>query len=232
MSSFVLLPGAWLVGGVYESVVNALKTRGHQAAAVTFPGLADELEQTPDLETWIRFVTDAITATPSQDIVLVGHSFSGIIAGAVADRLGDLVARLIYLDANLPVDGESFVDSWSESGQEWLANQIAATPGLRWPPDLGQDETQLEDTQQMVLLSHAYPMPAPPLYQRSVLSDRADQEVSTTYILCTKGRPVLPEDVDDRVKRSGWDLRHLDSAHWPMVSHPNELATMLHEISG
>jgi pimeloyl-ACP methyl ester carboxylesterase len=190
------------------------------------------MEQTPDLETWIRFVIDAITATPSRHVVLVGHSFSGIIAGAVADRLGDHVARLIYLDANLPVDGESFADSWSESGQEWLANQIAATPNRRWPPDLEQDETHLEDTQQMILLSQAYPMPAPPLYQRSVLSDRADQEVSTTYILCTKGRPELPADVHDRAQRSGWDLRHLDSAHWPMVSHPSELATMLHEISG
>jgi pimeloyl-ACP methyl ester carboxylesterase len=193
--------------------------------------LINDIEPSPDLDTWISFVVDAVKAAPSNDVVLVAHSFSGLVAGPAIERLDGHVGRLIYLDANLPVDGESFADSWSEGGQEWLANQIAATPNRRWPPDLDQEETQLIDAEQEILLHQSHPMPAEPLYQRLEISDDADQQVPTTYVLCTRMRPELPLNVHARAKRSNWDVRYLDTAHWPMVSHPNELASVVDAIS-
>lgn len=228
---FVLLPGAWLEGRVFAPVVDGLRARGHQATAVTFPGLVDRAMGEPDLETWINAAADIVSDRATEHVVLVGHSFAGIVAGAVADRIPHLVGQLIYLDANLPVDGESFAESWTELGQQWLADQIAHEPDRRLPPDLDPVETQLNDAQQEILLRHAFAMPAAPLYQRSVLSLDADRKVATTYILCTGSRPDLPAAVADRLDRSDWTLRRLAGGHWPMVSHPDKLVALLDDIA-
>ena len=231
MAHIVLLPGAWLEGAVFGAVVAGLRDREHQATAVTFPGLADNLTDGPDLESWIATVVQRVNEGAAGEIVLVGHSFSGLIAGAVADRVPARIGHLVYLDANLPVDGESFTESWSESGQQWLADQIELSADGCWPPDLDQSETRLNDVDQQVLLGHAFPMPAAVPFQRSVLSSDADLRVPTTYVLCTQSRTDLPPAVADRLERSNWDLRHLDTGHWPMVSNPDQLAALLDDIA-
>jgi pimeloyl-ACP methyl ester carboxylesterase len=231
MALFVLLPGAWLDGAVYGPVMSGLQARGHAAAAVTLPGLVDRLPEQPDLERWVATVVGTVTDQGPDGVFLVGHSFSGLVAGAVADRVPDRVDHLIYLDANVPVDGESFADSWSQSGRQWLATQISDNRDRLWPPDLDQSETGLDDVDQRTLLSHAFPMPSPPLYQRSDLSRNADEKVTTSYILCTQNRTELPATVAERVERSNWHLHRLDAGHWPMVSEPSGLVDVLHDIA-
>jgi pimeloyl-ACP methyl ester carboxylesterase len=231
MAKFVLVPGAWLDGAVYGPVVSGLQARGHTAAAVTLPGLVDRLPKQPDLERWVATVARTVTDQGPDGVFLVGHSFSGLVAGAVADRVPDRVDHLIYLDANVPVDGETFADSWSQSGRQWLATQISDNSDRLWPPDLDQSETGLDDVDQRTLLSHAFPMPSQPLYQRSVLSRDADGKVATSYILCTQSRAELPATIAERLRESNWNLRQLDAGHWPMVSDPNRLVDLLHDIA-
>jgi pimeloyl-ACP methyl ester carboxylesterase len=211
--------------------MSGLQARGHGTAAVTLPGLVDKLPEQPDLERWVATVVGTVNDQGPDGVFLVGHSFAGLVAGAVADRVPDRVDHLIYLDANVPVDGESFADSWSPSGQEWLANQISNNSERLWPPDLDQSETGLDDVDQQSLLSHAFPMPSQPLYQRSTLSRGADKKVATSYILCTQDRAELPATVAERVERSDWYLHRLDAGHWPMVSNPNGLVDVLHDIA-
>ena len=236
MAHFVLIPGAWLSGSVFGPVAEALRALGHQCTSVTPPGLIDHPTTEPDLESWIAHVVNIIDdvtsiAVESSDVILVGHSFSGIVAGSVADRQPERLQRLIYLDANLPVDGESFAASWTTSGQQWLADQIASNAEGRWIPDLDPSETLLSAGDQVTLLQHASSMPAAPLYQPAALSSEGDTKVPTTYIFCTGSRPEVPTALSERAQNSDWDLRMLGTGHWPMVSHPGALGALLDDIA-
>ncbi|MGZ4653932.1 alpha/beta fold hydrolase, partial [Oryzihumus sp.] len=66
-----------------------------------------------------------------RDVVLVGHSYAGLVAGIVADRAPDRVAHTVFLDANVPIDGASMVDGWSAAGQGVaLAVEVALAWGV------------------------------------------------------------------------------------------------------
>jgi pimeloyl-ACP methyl ester carboxylesterase len=104
MTDFVLVPGAWHGGWWYDPVVEALTTLGHRARAVTLAGLADAAEEhLVTLETHI----DQVAALITEPVVLVGHSYGGMVVTAVADRLPHLVQAMVMLDADVPDDGDS-----------------------------------------------------------------------------------------------------------------------------
>ncbi|MEV6488325.1 alpha/beta fold hydrolase [Actinoplanes sp. NPDC051633] len=111
MSRFVLVPGAWHGGWWYEPVVDALSADGHQAVAVTPAGLGPDDDLTKDvvnLDTHVAQVAAEVLAGDGP-ATLVGHSYGGMVITAVADRMPERIRALVYLDADVPRDGES---SW------------------------------------------------------------------------------------------------------------------------
>jgi pimeloyl-ACP methyl ester carboxylesterase len=118
MTEFVLVPGAWHGGWWYAPVVEALAAKGHQAHAVTLAGLADDepANRPVTLDTHIDQLATLVTrVADAGPVVLVGHSYGGMVVTAVADRFPDLVRAIVQLDADVPDDGES---SWSLAPQE------------------------------------------------------------------------------------------------------------------
>lgn len=113
MTDFVLVPGAWHGGWWYSPVVEALEGKGHRAHAVTLAGLADDDSETAPvtLDTHIDQLSTLVARVAEVGpVVLVGHSYGGMVVTAVADRLPDRVRAIVMLDADVPDDGES---SWS-----------------------------------------------------------------------------------------------------------------------
>ena len=144
MSTYVLVPGAWLGGFAWERVVPALLDAGHDVRPVTLPGLGNRADEAAEREIGLQdHVDDLVRLVEGQDLtdaVLVGHSYAGIPTSLAALALGDRVRRLVLVDANVPEAGRPFV---SEGYAARLQEALDAHGGM-WPP-LGHDDLQDQD---------------------------------------------------------------------------------------
>ena len=116
MAVFVLVPGAFSGGRTWSRVTRLLRGEGHTVFAPSLTGLGDRVHLAGpqvDLSTQIRDVAGLIEYEDLQNVVLAGHSYGGIVIAGVADVMPERIAQLVFVDALLPADGESF---WSMSG--------------------------------------------------------------------------------------------------------------------
>lgn len=220
MATFVLVPGAWLGGWVWEPVVAELRALGHDAVPLTLTGL-DGTPGDIGLGTHIDDVLGVLKAYPGS--VLVGHSYAGVVVGPAADRAGDLVRHTVYVDANLPYDGEALTSPWSPRGREFVAELIADNGG-RWPaPDAGDFAGHgLTDAQIAGMAARVVDHPGRTIFDPVSLSRPA----SGTYIASLLPNGVSAE-VTGLIGRPGWIVETVDTGHWPMVSTPRGLAALL-----
>ncbi|HUA76538.1 MAG TPA: alpha/beta hydrolase [Acetobacteraceae bacterium] len=106
MASFILIPGGWQGGWVYQKVTDMLTAHGHNAVPVTLSGLGDAPAPTANLETHIGEVVDAVKSR-RDDVVLVGHSYAGMVVSGAADAAPSRIRALVYVDAYVPESGDS-----------------------------------------------------------------------------------------------------------------------------
>jgi pimeloyl-ACP methyl ester carboxylesterase len=110
MSTFVLVHGAWHTGTELEPVAAALRAAGHAALTPTIRGNRPGDPRTVGLAEAIDSIVDDVVQKDLTDIILVGHSYGGMIITGVADRLPDRIRRLVYWNAFVPNHGESLND--------------------------------------------------------------------------------------------------------------------------
>ena len=113
MTTYVLVHGAWHGGWCWRRVVRDLMALGSEVYAPTLTGLGERAHLASlevGLETHIRDVLGVLEAEDLADVVLVAHSYAGIVCSAVADRASKRIARLVYLDAVVPQDGQCLYD--------------------------------------------------------------------------------------------------------------------------
>jgi pimeloyl-ACP methyl ester carboxylesterase len=112
VANFVLVHGAWHGGWCYRDTAAALRKAGHTVHAPTHTGLGQRAHlsaQSITLETHIRDVAGCIEAEELDDVVLVGHSYGGMVITGVADRLAARIKALVYLDAFVPEHEDSLI---------------------------------------------------------------------------------------------------------------------------
>ena len=110
MTTYVLVHGAWGGNHSWRDFAPLLWARGHEAFAPSLTGLGERTHlgrPETDLSTHIQDVVGCIEYQDLHDIVLVGHSYGGMVITGVADRVPDRIRHLVYSDAFLPRDGES-----------------------------------------------------------------------------------------------------------------------------
>ncbi|HEU0072960.1 MAG TPA: alpha/beta hydrolase [Dehalococcoidia bacterium] len=121
MTTFVLVHGAW--GGSYgwRGFANLLRKDGHEVYTPSLTGLGERSHLGgPDvnLTTHITDVENVFRYEGLSDVVLVGHSYGGMVVTGLADRIPELISHLVYSDAFLPRDGESCFDLGGAGGKE------------------------------------------------------------------------------------------------------------------
>ena len=111
--TFLVCHGAWSAGWAWKKMHPLMAAAGHRLVTPTYTGLGERAHlanPSIDLETHIQDILNVIKYEDLRDIVLVGHSYGGMVATGVADRARDRVTRLIYIDAFVPEDGQSLLD--------------------------------------------------------------------------------------------------------------------------
>jgi pimeloyl-ACP methyl ester carboxylesterase len=227
MANFVLVAGAWLGAWAWEEVVPELRAAGHTPYPLTLPGLAERREETAGLEDHVSAIVAEVEDRDLREVVLVGHSYAGIPVGQAAQRIGDRLARVVFVDSDIPVEGESFASGWSPQGRAELAKSFAEHNG-RWAPPpagdfAGQDLTGEQVTR---FVEGSTPHPGATLTEPATLSGPLGP-LPATYVKCLLDGPEPSPEVAVLLKDGSWRLMEMDTGHWPMFSRPGELAAVL-----
>src|SRR5918996_4325685 len=132
MTTYVLVGGAWLGGWAGQPVARELRRQGHDVYPVTFTGLGERSHLAGpevDLDTYLADVVNLIEFEDLRDVVLVGHSYAGLVVTGVADRIPERIGLLAYLDAGPSPDGVAFLDLQPPEARELLERLVAETGG-------------------------------------------------------------------------------------------------------
>ena len=224
MTTFVLVPGAWLGGWVWKKVAPLLQQRGHEVHVVTLTGLGERVHLSSGdvgIETAIHDVLNVVKFNDLHDIVLVGHSFAGKVVAAVADRIFEKVKMILYVDAFRPDKvrtPQARLDPASEFGSlkpgEW------AIPLTEKILDMIGKDVQGADREWM--LSMATPWPVRPANEPVTLSKDFDT-VKSAYIFCTGSGDPVDEILGGKWGKLDGPTKVIESGHWPMITKPEEL---------
>jgi pimeloyl-ACP methyl ester carboxylesterase len=106
----VLIHGAWHTGNELAPVADSIKAGGHEPFASTIRGNRPGDPKTIGLAQAVRSIVDYLAENHLSDVVLVGHSYGGMIITGVADCVPERIRRLVYWNAFVPNDGESVTD--------------------------------------------------------------------------------------------------------------------------
>lgn len=227
MATFVLVAGAWLGAWAWDEVVPALRAAGHGTRPLTLSGLAEKQGLPAGQQTHVRDIVDEVTHHDLRDVVLVGHSYSGIPVGQAAERIGDRLSRVVFVDSDVPAQGESFASRWWQGPGAFKA-ALAAGGGFWAPLTAAECDGQgLTEEQTARIVGGATPHPGATLTEPAVL-ERPLDELPVTYVKCLLDGPEPREDVARLLTGEHWRLVEMDTGHWPMFSRPRELADILH----
>ncbi|MFH8371023.1 alpha/beta fold hydrolase [Streptomyces sp. NPDC018031] len=226
MANFVLVAGAWLGAWAWDEVVPELRAAGHGTHPLTLSGLAEKRGVPAGQQTHVGDIVDEVERLDLRQVVLVGHSYSGIPVGQAAARIGDRLARVVFVDSDVPVAGESFASGWWE-GRERFEAGLAENGGC-WPPLTARDcaGQGLGAEQTARLVGGATPHPGPALTEPAVLTRPLD-ELPATYVKCLLDGEKPPGEAARLLTGERWRLVRMDTGHWPMFSRPRELARVL-----
>jgi pimeloyl-ACP methyl ester carboxylesterase len=128
MAAYMLVGGAWLGGWCWRPVARRLREAGHEVYPVTPTGLGERSHLSNpevDLDTHVTDVVNLVEFEDLRDVVLLGHSYAGIVVTGVADRIPERLSLLVYLDAGPAPAGASFLDTQPPKVREHTERRVA-----------------------------------------------------------------------------------------------------------
>jgi pimeloyl-ACP methyl ester carboxylesterase len=242
MATFVLVHGAMHGGWCWSRTAIVLQKRGHAVFAPTLTGLGERahlLNRGVGLHTHVEDVANVVHYEDLRDVVLVGHSYGGMVISGAAERVPDCIAHLAYLDAYYPPGSESLLDLMGERQREFIL-KVAAEHGDGWlftlTPDLtaerilnGWGVTDPQDIAWMAERLTPHPVGTFEDHLAAVSTSRAT--IPRTFIHCTESYAgahlrALAEAA------GGFRFETIAAGHDAMVTSPDALAQLLHCIAG
>jgi pimeloyl-ACP methyl ester carboxylesterase len=231
LATIVLAHGAWSSAWAWKKVRPLLAAAGHQFFTPSYTGLGERAHLASpanDLETHIADVLGVITYEDLRDVVLIGHSYGGMVATGVADRARERIAKLIYLDAFVPANGKALLDYVHGAEGERLAGSAAVGDGWRVTPNPTPPDTAPEDLAWIT----KFRLPQSRKCFEQPLHLKAELTLPRAYIHCTRYADKKPfAQFAERYKNApGWTLHDLDASHSPNVTAPEALTRLLQKI--
>lgn len=229
MATFLVAHGAWSAGWAWKKMRPLLRSRGHELVTPTHTGLGERAHLARpdvDLETHIADIVAVLEFEDLKDVILIGHSYGGMVATGVADRARERIARLVYVDAYAPKDGDSV---FSLTPARRAAMTAAAVDGWKMPPSEMPADTAEADRTWAVPRRTPQPLKT---FEQALRLKNGELTLPRHYIYCQRCRP------DDgfrpfleRARREGWGADEIDASHNPHITAPEVLAALLDRIA-
>ena len=237
MATYVLVHGGGHGGWCYRKVARLLRDAGHEVFAPTLSGLADRSHLSLSdigLDTHIQDVASLLHYEDLREVILVGHSYGGMVITGAADRAIDRVGRLVYLDAANPVNGQSLVDvagpiieATRPFGETVDGTELVLLPH----PDAGMfyGVTDPADLTWMAerLTSHPWRCFEEKLDLRD---EQAVAALPQFHIVCTSTLATRDPELADGARKAGrlWDI---DTGHDLMITEPEAVTDVLLRVA-
>ncbi len=235
MSTFVLVHGAWQSNGTWDLLAPLLEKHGHSVITPVLSGLGtDQSRLSPDitLQQHVADVSLALSRFQNQ-VILVGHSYAGMIISGVAEINPTHIQRLVFLDAFIPENGQSVLDLLPpEIGAHF--REVAREHGDGWRLPGGEGQLDLwglkpGEARNFVrarlcdfsLRCFEDPLPLPANRKASI---------PATYVASVaEGYPARPffAPFARKARASGWTVAELNTGHDCHVERPGEVANIL-----
>lgn len=229
MTTVVLIAGSWAGGWIWRRVAESLEADGLRVVSPSLTGLAERHHlATPDtdLSTHITDLVNTLHWRELDDVVLVGHSYGGMVVTGAMQVAPERVSSAVYVDAFVPAPGQSAFDLLPWLKDAFAANAAPDRPWLVKPLDYAPlgvtDAADLARLEQLStplpLKTHEEPLPR----ARDAVSDARPPR---SFIHCT-GTPFFDE-VAAGFRSRGETVVPLDAGHMAPVTHPEALAQVL-----
>jgi pimeloyl-ACP methyl ester carboxylesterase len=219
--TFLFVPGAWDGGWDYAKVDSILSANGDIVYRPTLTGLGERVHLSNaniNLSTYIADVVNVIKFENLNQIVLVGHSYGGMVISGVAEQVPERIKQLVYLDAMVPNDGES---AQAVCGEIW---DVMMKPNVK---------------DSLVLYPFGVTKPTPPtdvpqplktFTEPLKISNPLVRKIPTAFILMTKnGKSNIGTDKMgvNRARERGWKIYPFEGGHYSMREQPANLVKKL-----
>jgi pimeloyl-ACP methyl ester carboxylesterase len=235
VARYVLVHGAFAGGWCWEPVVAELERRGHTVQAPDLPGSGNDTTPVEDvtLDAYAARVCEAL-ADGEGPAVLVGHSMGGVVITQAAARCPERVARLVYVAAFLPRDGQSLknLTDLPEGADDGVqANlTVSGEPPVADMSDEAVREVFYGTTSEEWTtwgLARKGRQPVVPFITPVSLDGGVD-DIPRSYVLCTEDRAIPPRLQRRMIDHSPCtDVLELPVDHSPYVSATAELVDFL-----
>jgi len=229
LAVIVLAHGGWSSAWAWKKVRPLMAATGHAFFTPSYTGLGERAHlasPSNDLETHIADVLGVIEYEDLHNVVLIGHSYGGMVATGVADRARDRVAQLIYLDAFVPENGQALVDL-TPGERDRLLGSVKAGDGWRVTPNPTPPDTSPQDLEWI----SKFRLPQSVKCFTDPLRLSAALTLPRVYIHCTRYSDKKPfAQFATRAKAAGWPVYDLDASHSPNITAPVALMDVLQQI--
>jgi len=236
MKTFVLVHGGGHGGWCYQHVARLLRAQGQEVYTPTMSGLGERahlLSPAIDLNFQITDIVKTLEFEDLHDVILVGHSYGGMVITGVADRATDRVGHRVYLDAAYPQNGQSLVD---HAGPAILAARAGAriVDGIELVLFPGNDPLGffgVTDPEQIAWMkTKLTPHPWQCFEQKLWLhNEAAMREIPESHIICTQTIPG--RDMATLKARSNGRVWDINTGHDLMITEPQVVTELLLRVA-
>jgi pimeloyl-ACP methyl ester carboxylesterase len=223
-TDFVVVHGAWTGGWSWERVIQRLHARGHRAFAPTLTGLCERAHLAgPEvtLDTHVKDIVNEIIYKDLRDVVLVAHSYGGVVATGVIEELADHIAAVVFVEAFIPRDGMAFADF--APGWDLSAPMIAPPPSS--PGDY------LRETDRQWVDRKTTPQPSGTLTQKLKVTGAYKSIPHKVFVVAAGWNGSFGDIAKSHCSDASWTLRELACGHDVPIDMPDELTEVLLETA-
>lgn len=231
--TFVLVHGAWHGGWCWRRVADLLQKQGHKVFTPTMTGLGERshlIDGKVNLATHVTDIVNVIKWEGLGDIVLVGHSYGGMIISGVAEQMRDAIGSIVFLDAFVPENGDSLAAKASQPVREAIASLVEKGETAMKPVSAAVFRVNEKDRAWVDAM--CTPHPVATLTDKITVTGACDRVAKKAYIRA-KGYPSVPFDgAQERLKAdAAWRVYELPCGHDAMVDMPDRLTEILVEVA-
>src|SRR5690242_10753298 len=187
MSTFLVAHGSWSAGWAWKKMHPLMAARGHRLVTPTYTGigaLSHLAHREINLDTHIEDMLRVLFYEDLRDVILIGHSYGGMVATGVADRARDRIKHLVYLDAYAPEEGKSSHDYSAKERRE--AQRAGAVDGWKVMPGGVPADTSPEDKAWLEARRTPQPLQT---YEQKFRYENGPLTLPRTFIYAKKPNP-------------------------------------------
>jgi pimeloyl-ACP methyl ester carboxylesterase len=234
--TYVLVHGAWHGGWCWQRVSDALRAVGHRVVTPTCTGVGERhhlLSKEITLDIFIKDIVNVIEFEELSDVILVGHSFGGIVISGVADATPRKLRHLVYLDSAIALPGQNAFSVFPAEVVAARKKEAEDTSGglsIPVPPLSNFGVTAERDFEW--LKRRVTPHPLRTYTSPLNIKGPVGNNLPCTYVACTKPYYPYAEATRNWVKQQkGWKWLEIATGHDAMIASPHEVARLLMEVA-